>query len=167
MRAAATGLVVLFVLFVWPTRYRYDRMQLLGETVPGPVYPVRIDRFTGEAEILLPQMIVDGRHNMQLGWVGRDGEILPDDALAELRASSLIDTRPLPYAQIFNATDWRITKIRWGVTSGGAAPGTRAVDQSVVIDPHAMASLYIELGRFGQDATIRLDRAWGVRTAPR
>ena len=38
-----------FASFVWPTRWRYDHL-----TVNGDTYPVRIDRVTGSAWILLP-----------------------------------------------------------------------------------------------------------------
>ncbi len=40
--------------FIWPTPYRYDRITLKGET-----HPIRIGRFTGEAEILF----MDGWHS--------------------------------------------------------------------------------------------------------
>ena len=42
-------LLVAFALFVWPTRWRYDHM-----TVGQDSYPVRIDRISGHADILLP-----------------------------------------------------------------------------------------------------------------
>ena len=45
----ALFLLVALVLFVWPTRWRYDHM-----TVGQDTYPVRIDRFSGHADILLP-----------------------------------------------------------------------------------------------------------------
>jgi hypothetical protein len=38
-----------FALAVWPTSWRYDKI-----TYDGDTYPVRINRFTGRAEILLP-----------------------------------------------------------------------------------------------------------------
>ena len=38
-----------FALFVWPTRWRYDHM-----TVGPDTYPVRIDRISGHADVLLP-----------------------------------------------------------------------------------------------------------------
>lgn len=46
---AVATLIVLFLFFVWPSRYRYTEMRMNGDQ-----YPVRIDRFTGEAEMLLP-----------------------------------------------------------------------------------------------------------------
>jgi hypothetical protein len=43
------GLLAAFALFVWPTRFRYDHM-----TVDGNIVPVRIDRLTGDADMLVP-----------------------------------------------------------------------------------------------------------------
>lgn len=42
-------LVMLFALFVWPTRWRYDHM-----TMDGNIVPVRMDRFSGAADVLVP-----------------------------------------------------------------------------------------------------------------
>jgi hypothetical protein len=44
-----TALLAAFAMFVWPTRWRYDHM-----TVGDDTYPVRIDRISGHADILLP-----------------------------------------------------------------------------------------------------------------
>jgi hypothetical protein len=52
--ALAGLLVVSFAFYVWPTRWRYDHMTDQGETLI-----VRIDRVTGDAEVLLPDQ----------GWV--------------------------------------------------------------------------------------------------
>lgn len=38
-----------FAAFVWPTRFRFDHM-----TVEGNIVLVRVDRFTGNADMLLP-----------------------------------------------------------------------------------------------------------------
>jgi len=48
---ALIALVLLgsFALFVWPTRWRYDHL-----TIDTYTYPVRIDRLTGDADVLLP-----------------------------------------------------------------------------------------------------------------
>jgi len=47
----ALGLLLLlaFAVYVWPTRWRHDHM-----TVDGNIVPVRVDRFSGEADMLLP-----------------------------------------------------------------------------------------------------------------
>jgi hypothetical protein len=42
-------LVLAFVTYVWPTRWRYDHM-----TVDGNIVPVRMDRFSGDSDMLVP-----------------------------------------------------------------------------------------------------------------
>jgi hypothetical protein len=159
------GLAAAFAIFIWPTSYFYDRMQMLGETTPGPVYPVRINRFTGHAEILMPQMLLDSRHSMKLHWVGGPGDPLPSDALALLKRDLVLETEPLPFVQIMNSTDWMITQLRWDVSTS-AQDGTRLtrqLDQTVFIEPRTVASLHLELGQFARGATIVLQNAWGDR----
>jgi hypothetical protein len=41
--------MLVFAAYVWPTRWRYDHMSLEGNIVL-----VRMDRFSGEADMLLP-----------------------------------------------------------------------------------------------------------------
>ena len=43
-------IVVGLALFVWPTRWHYEHI-----TVDGDSYLVRVDRFTGHADILVPE----------------------------------------------------------------------------------------------------------------
>jgi hypothetical protein len=43
------AIVAAYVVFVWPTRFRYDHM-----TVDGNLVPVRIDRLNGNADMLVP-----------------------------------------------------------------------------------------------------------------
>ena len=52
------GLIAAFVIFVWPTRYRYDHINFESAT-----YPVRIDRVNGNADMLVPDE----------GWVPVEG----------------------------------------------------------------------------------------------
>lgn len=42
-------LLLLFALYVWPTRWHYDHM-----TVDGNIVLVRMDRFSGAADMLVP-----------------------------------------------------------------------------------------------------------------
>ncbi len=48
--------------YVWPTRWRWDHVTVSGET-----YPVRIDRITGHADVLLPG---DGWTPIEDAWRG-------------------------------------------------------------------------------------------------
>jgi hypothetical protein len=41
--------LVVFAVYVWPTRWRYDHM-----TLEGNIVLVRMDRFSGDADMLLP-----------------------------------------------------------------------------------------------------------------
>jgi hypothetical protein len=52
------AIVAAYALFVWPTRFRYDHM-----TADGNLVPVRIDRFNGNADMLVPDE----------GWVPVEG----------------------------------------------------------------------------------------------
>lgn len=47
--ALVIGLGLAFVLFVWPTSFRYDHVVVEGDT-----YPVRINRVNGDADMLTP-----------------------------------------------------------------------------------------------------------------
>lgn len=42
-------LVAVFAVYVWPTRWRYDHL-----TMDGNIVPVRMDRFSGDSEMLVP-----------------------------------------------------------------------------------------------------------------
>ena len=70
MARRALGVVLLllllaFALWVWPTRWRYEHM-----TVDGDFVPVRIDRISGNADMLLPDH----------GWVPVEA---PPDSLGD------------------------------------------------------------------------------------
>ena len=59
VRLVLLALALLFVAYVWPTRYRYDHVNTDGNT-----YTVRIDRFNGDADMLVPDQ----------GWVPVEGD---------------------------------------------------------------------------------------------
>jgi hypothetical protein len=52
-------LLAAMAVYVWPTRYRYDHV-----SVDGSTYPVRIDRFTGASDMLVPDQ----------GWIPVEGD---------------------------------------------------------------------------------------------
>jgi len=52
-------LLAAIAVYVWPTRFRYDHVSVDGNT-----YPVRIDRFSGDSDMLVPDQ----------GWVPVEGD---------------------------------------------------------------------------------------------
>ena len=65
------ALVAAFAAYVWPTRFRYDHI-----SVEGDFCPVRIDRFNGDADMLVPDE----------GWVPVEGRA--DDSGAPTAAGA-------------------------------------------------------------------------------
>ncbi|MBI1798142.1 MAG: hypothetical protein HYR73_00465 [Candidatus Eisenbacteria bacterium] len=59
LRLAVLLLLAAFLVYVWPTRFKYDHLSTDGNT-----YPVRIDRFSGESDMLVPDE----------GWVPVEGD---------------------------------------------------------------------------------------------
>ncbi|HXR40662.1 MAG TPA: hypothetical protein VN776_16280 [Terracidiphilus sp.] len=96
------AVLVVFGLFVWPTRYRYDHMKLDAND-----YPVRISRLTGETEILFPG-----------GWETRDGEQsapepkeLPKEEVAKISGQAQINSIGWVEAEIYNGSGWNLSEI--------------------------------------------------------
>jgi hypothetical protein len=68
--------IVAFAVYVWPTRWRYDHM-----TVDGNIVPVRMDRFSGDADMLVPDE----------GWVPVEAPSDSSDAAAPAVAPPAAD----------------------------------------------------------------------------
>lgn len=62
---ALLALLVALALYVWPTRFRYDHVSVDGNT-----YPVRIDRWNGDSDMLVPDQ----------GWVPVEGDSSEGDS---------------------------------------------------------------------------------------
>jgi hypothetical protein len=59
IRLAIVLVVLAFLVYVWPTRWRYDHVSVDGNT-----YPVRMDRINGDSDMLVPDQ----------GWVPVEGD---------------------------------------------------------------------------------------------
>ena len=59
IRLAIALVVLAFLVYVWPTRWRYDHVSVDGNT-----YPVRMDRINGDSDMLVPDQ----------GWVPVEGD---------------------------------------------------------------------------------------------
>ncbi len=83
IRLVVLALALAFVVFVWPTRFRYDHLSTEGNT-----YPVRIDRITGDADMLVPDE----------GWVPVEGEGPNGNEAAPTRTKRPPSLSPRPHA---------------------------------------------------------------------
>jgi hypothetical protein len=98
-------IVVLLAIFVWPTRYTYDHINI-GRNE----YPVRINRFTGQAEVL-----------QQNGWrildknsssLNSENEDLPASDISKLSAKPYIPgTGNYLYCDVYNGSDWKVKEL--------------------------------------------------------
>jgi hypothetical protein len=103
----AIAVIILTILlalgaFVWPTRYKYDRLKMANADSP-----VRIDRLTGKTEILYPS-----------GWHGVDNresqtppdQDLPGDELAKLTGQAQITSYGWVEFELYNGSSWTISE---------------------------------------------------------
>lgn len=105
-----SGLLVLFFItwFVWPTRYQYTEMK-----VSSNVYPVRIDRFTGTTEMLLPTGWK--KLESERGATVKTSSPLPASELAKLEGPARLSGHSF-IADMYNGTSWVITSIDINLT---------------------------------------------------
>src|SRR3972149_1322923 len=89
-------LTLLVGIFVWPTRFRYDRLKS-GDSE----FPVRIDRLTGRAEYFAPRR----------GWIRDDLESfqpsqeLPPADLSKLNCNASIRPPGLFECELYNGSE--------------------------------------------------------------
>lgn len=102
--ALVTCGIVAFALFVWPTRYRFDRLKFGTND-----WPLRIDRFTGKTEAL------NGGGWVALGakdkLVAASENDLPAAELTKLDATCSMNSLDLS-CEIYNGSDWTLSEIR-------------------------------------------------------
>lgn len=102
---------------VWPTLYRYDRVNMSGDS-----YPVRTHRFSGKTEML----------RIGTGWVefkssrSKTPTPVPMDELAKLDGRLSVTTYGWIKANIYNGTNRDLDKVRVEVVVSEAS-GTEAL----------------------------------------
>jgi hypothetical protein len=97
------GVLVILAFFVWPTRYRYDRLKTSDFESP-----VRIDRLTGKTEILYPA----GWHvaGGEQGKPAPEPQELPTEEIAKLMGQAEITSIGYVELHLYNGTDWTISE---------------------------------------------------------
>ncbi len=98
-------------LFVWPTRYRYDRMKVQENDLP-----VRIDRLTGRTEYLtLTGWMVVGNEKGN-GKSESDDQDLAGLDLAKIAGTSSITNYGSMQFEAYNGSDQTVTEVTVRVT---------------------------------------------------
>lgn len=103
--------VVLLAMFVWPTRWRYETLR----GTHGEALPVRIDRFTGSAEVLTISGWNRAEPHESKPYVPPP-EPKPQD-LPQAELDKITGRGGLSYGgglwdgRIYNGTDWKLTEL--------------------------------------------------------
>ena len=101
---------IFLAVFVWPTRFRYDRMKLNNSEIP-----VRIDRFSSRTEVLYPT----GWQEIKGPSVSRSGQraSLPPEAAAKVSGEcSMTSYDEYLNCEIYNGSSWTIRTISVSVS---------------------------------------------------
>lgn len=161
----ALVLLTLAVL-VWPTRYKYDHLKIREAD-----YPVRIDRFTGKAEILYPS-----------GWSTSktsERQQLPEEQMAKLKGDATLSSSGLMELQIYNGTQWTVSEITVLVTLEGSPSSSPIEDfdhqitdnNRITSRPYRLVAEFgvepLSSGRFRADLGFRLmpGQTWTFKIA--
>ena len=140
---------LLLGIFVWPTRYRYDRLKR-GDNE----FPLRIDRITGRGEIFV----------LGIGWSSfvddpkePTQELRPDD-LARLEVKASITPAGYIECEVYNGSVWTVDELGVDVTVDVNDVKFKELEN----DPEWKASLK-KLGMSQEDAIQKLRK---VRSRP-
>jgi hypothetical protein len=130
MRRVVSSILVLAVMcaagffgvYVWPTAYRYDQMNL-----DGWVLPVRIQRFSGKTEILYLN-----------GWQNPDNQAppepvpkpiaLPREELTKLQGNAFFSMGSL-WCSVYNGSAYKINEITLHLQITDAGSNVPAIDR--------------------------------------
>lgn len=140
---------LLFVIFVWPTPYRYDRFDTSRQSLP-----VRINRFTGKADWLVPSegwqpMQPDERREPDLTkpLFHMDVGAIRDS----LETSGLVWTRfGFISGSVYNPTNYTLMELTFRITVSDKKDQKLVLDRTyqgkVYILPHKVGSVSIDPG---------------------
>ena len=148
------GLAILasFVMFVWPTRYRYDYTNVGGRRLL-----VRMDRLNGSTELLREGIWASTEE------VKATPRRLPDSELSKLEiqyGGSTISNYGLLDVKLYNGSSWRVTDVTVRVTvraSNGDSISSRLYKDTVFIDSLSAGSMVTDLG-----FKLENGQSWGL-----
>lgn len=105
---AAIPVLVMFCVFVWPTRFRYGHMKL-GDSV----LPVRTDRLSGKTEVLFPdgwRDLSDEKVNANQRPTNAERP-LPPDAIGKLSTQGTITSYGWIEVSLYDGSNWNTSEL--------------------------------------------------------
>lgn len=152
---------VLFAVFVWPTWYRYDHINMGGN-----IFPVRIHRFTQEAEVLL----LGGWRRMAEERKRTPAESLPPGDMSSINVQAFITDYGWLRGDVYNGSSWRLESTTLRITVLDAKKGPVVVRDyqfpTYLCDPLRSCEIRGGLGfrlEKGQDWYFEVLEAKGLR----
>jgi hypothetical protein len=143
-----------FAWFIWPTQYRYGRMDFPN----GISYPVRIDRFSEKPELLTPDR----------GWIDLaartrsnppvpEDQTLPPEELSKLLGRAEANSLGLT-VHMYNGSDWSVNEITVDFVISEGQPGEvrRRYRMKNVAAPLQTTAFYTDL-----DTWPTVGQKWG------
>jgi hypothetical protein len=137
--------LIILAVAVWPTRYRYDHVNLRGT-----VLPVRIDRFSGRTEMLrgMSGWVEVG----DPGNVGKTGSnilaLLPAEAAKVTGNARLSPGGTLFQGELYNGSSFYLREIVMGITAvenSGKVRWSRKFKDAVFIEPLTTGTFQIKI----------------------
>lgn len=177
---AILAIVGAFGFWIWPTPFRHDRILLgAGENAgQGPAFPIRINRFTGRADVLLPQAYYKSGTDLGLRWLWGETDArkpLPQSVLKQLEDDAVISIADTYVsADLYNATNWTLTEIEFEIIKRdrlGKFVAARKYLDRISLRPRSSATATVRIGGFSKpsdggsqaaELTATITAMWGV-----
>ena len=163
--AIVVVLAMVFAATVWPTRYRYDHVNL-----EGTVLPVRTNRFSGRTEVLrgMRGWTTVREGDAQGEADGRQIEVLAPDEKAKVTGNAGLAWGTLFQGKLYNGSTYDLREIVITLTARGLTGEerwSRQFKDQVFIKPLTTGDFQIEVTG-AKDAKIswRIDSVKGKRT---
>ena len=100
------GILAAIAVYVWPTRYRYDRVN----EEEGVSYPLRIDRFSGKTEIFIPERGWVDLAASQSNSAKQEDQALPLEEFQKLSGTANVYVSKLTI-RLYNGSNWKVNEI--------------------------------------------------------
>ena len=160
--ATACALLAGFACFVWPTLYRYSYLRSGGSSCP-----VRIDRFSGHAEILTGSGWRPLGRGNDVAKVRKEEELPPEEA-DKITGNAGLAYGSLFSGKIYNGSSWVVSRIVVNISAkekDGTIRWSRDFAAPVTIPSLSTGTISISVtdGKGIQDAPWSMVKVYGYR----